>query len=222
MVNTQPEHLVWVLTVGGKMHLFDQRILGIIILVLLGALVAAKRIATGSILDKPKGSFLIQLVNSFNLFFLLLVNPLAALLLITRQTEMINPTPIIINSSRLVSFLETAGLMIYVTGYLLMAWALIQLGSKYQIGGSVPRLNDHMEINGPYHWIRHPMYTAALNISLGLACLTQSWVFLGIFLSYLVLILSLIPLEEEGLQQAYKKQYDDYRRKTRELIPYVY
>jgi len=50
------------------MHLLDQRILGIVILFLLGMLVIVKRVATGSILDKPQGSLLVQLVNIFNLF----------------------------------------------------------------------------------------------------------------------------------------------------------
>lgn len=204
------------------MHLLDQKILGIIILVLLGALVALKRMATGSILDKPKGGFMIQLVNSFNLFFLLMVNPLAALSLITRRIEILNPTRIILNDPRLVTLLETAGLVIYVAGYLLLGWALIKLGSNYQLGGSTPRLNDSLVLNGPYRWVRHPMYTAALNISLGLACLTQSWAFLGVFLSYLALILLLIPLEEKGLQRAYEKQQDRYRQKVKKLIPYVY
>lgn len=58
------------------MHLFDQRLLGILVLVLLGGLVVVKRMATGSVLDRPRGNFLIQLVNGFNLFFLLMVNPL--------------------------------------------------------------------------------------------------------------------------------------------------
>jgi len=49
---------------------------------LLGMLVTVKQVATGSILDKPKGNLMIQLVNIFNLFFLLVVNPLAAMLLI--------------------------------------------------------------------------------------------------------------------------------------------
>jgi hypothetical protein len=74
------------------MHLFDQKILGIGILFLLGLLVVVKRMATGSILDKPRGNFLMQLFNSFNLFFLLIMNPLAALLLITRRMEIIDPT----------------------------------------------------------------------------------------------------------------------------------
>jgi len=60
------------------MIVFDQRILGMAILFLLGMLVTVKRVATGSILDKPKGSLLAQIVNIFNLFFLLVVNPLAA------------------------------------------------------------------------------------------------------------------------------------------------
>jgi hypothetical protein len=61
-----------------EMHLMDQRILGIVILCLLGMLVTVKRTASGSVLDKPKGSLMIQLVNIFNLFFLLIVNPAAA------------------------------------------------------------------------------------------------------------------------------------------------
>jgi len=63
------------------MNLYEQRILGIAILCLLGILVTVKRVSTGSILDKPKGNLLVQLVNIFNLFFLLIVNPLAAILL---------------------------------------------------------------------------------------------------------------------------------------------
>jgi len=51
------------------MHLLDQRTLGIAILCLLGMLVIVKRVATGSILDKPQGNLRVQLVNIFNLFF---------------------------------------------------------------------------------------------------------------------------------------------------------
>ncbi len=76
------------------MHLLDQGILGIAILFLLGMLVIVKQVATGSILDKPKGNLMVQLVNIFNLFFLLVVNPLAAILLITRRLATIDPTHI--------------------------------------------------------------------------------------------------------------------------------
>lgn len=204
------------------MHLVDQRTLGIMILFLLAVLVTVKRIATGSVLDKPKGNLLVQLVNLFNLFFLLVVNPLAAILLVFRRMATLDPFRITFTESWILPVLEIVGLLLYVAGYLLMAWALITLGRNYQLGGSAPRSEDRMIIRGPYLLVRHPMYTAALCISLGLALLSQSWAFFGVFCIYLGLILPLISMEENGLQQAYGQQYAGYRKKTRKLIPWVY
>jgi len=203
------------------MHLFDQRILGSAVLFLLCILVVVKQTATGSILDKPKGNLLVQLVNIFNLFFLLIVNPIAAIFLITRRLETIDPTHMAIEVPWLLMVLEIFGLALYAMGYLLMAWALIRLGSNYQLGGSSPRAEDRIVMDGPYRLIRHPMYTAALSISLGLACLIQSWAFFGVFCIYLALILLLIPREEIELRKAYGEQYVSYQQKTRKLVPFV-
>ncbi len=75
-----------------------------------------------------------------------------------------------------------------------------------------------MITDGPYKLARHPMYTAALSISLGLALLIQSWVFLCVFCIYLMLILLLIPEEEDRLLEAYGEQYVSYKRKTGKLL----
>jgi protein-S-isoprenylcysteine O-methyltransferase Ste14 len=204
------------------MHLFDQRILGIGILFLLGMLVTAKLTATGSILDKPKGNLMVQLVNLFNLFFLLIVNPLAAILLIARRLGTIDPTHLPIDNPPVLAVLEIAGLAFYASGFLLMAWALITLGCNYQLGGSAPRSEDKMIVGGPYRLVRHPMYTAALIIALGLTGMVQSLAFFCVFGIYLVLILLLIPMEEEGLGKSYGDQFFVYRQKTKKLIPLVY
>jgi uncharacterized membrane protein YhaH (DUF805 family) len=131
-----------------EMHLLDQRILGIAILFLLGMLVIVKRVATGSILDKPKGNLMVQLVNIFNLFFLLVVNPLAAISLITRRLATIDATHMAIDEPWILMVLEVVGLVMYVIGYLLMAWALITLGRNYQLGGSAPRPEDKIVMDG--------------------------------------------------------------------------
>ena len=204
------------------MGLLGQKTLGVLILFLLGMLVIVKQVATGSILDKPKGNLMVQLVNIFNLFFLLVVNPLAAILLITQRLMLGDPTHITINESWILMVLEIMGLALYVTGFLLMAWALITLRRSYQLGGSAPRPEDKMVMNGPYKLMRHPMYTAALSISLGLACLIQSWAFFCVFCIYLLLIFPLIPMEEDGLRKAYGEQYDAYQQKARKLIPFIY
>jgi protein-S-isoprenylcysteine O-methyltransferase Ste14 len=79
-----------------------------------------------------------------------------------------------------------------------MAWALITLGRNYQPGGSAPRSEDKLIIQGPYRLVRHPMNTAALSISLGLACLVPSFAFICVFCIYLVLIILLIPWRKKS------------------------
>ena len=101
-----------------------------------------------------------------------------------------------------------------------MAWALIRLGINYQLGGVDPRSSDRMVINGPYKFIRHPMYTAALCIALGLACLIQSIICLVLFCIYLLLIILLIPKEEESLVRAYGETYKQYQQKVGKLVPF--
>jgi len=103
-----------------------------------------------------------------------------------------------------------------------MAWALITLGRNYQLGGSAPRSGEKMVTGGPYRLIRHPMYTAALSISSGLACLIQSWAFFCVFCIYLGLIFPLILMEESGLLKAYGEPYGVYQQTTKKLIPFVY
>ncbi len=203
------------------MHLLDQRLLGAGILVLLGMLVGIKRAATGSIFDKPTGSFLVQLVNIFNLFFLLIVNPFAAILLITRQFAALDPSHVAIDGSSIMIGFELAGLLMYAFGYFLMAWALVTLGRNYQLGGSAPRSDDNLISSGPYRLVRHPMYGAALGISLGLACLILSWALIAVFCIYLVLVSLLIPFEEIRLRIAYGDQYVVYQKRTKRLIPFV-
>jgi len=201
------------------MHIIDQRTLGILIVLLLAILVVVKRVATGSILERPNPGLLLWLVNMFNLFFLLVANPLAAILLILGRMDGIDPTSLEIASAWLLTVVEMGGLIIYLTGFLLMGWALISLGGKYQLGGSDPRSTDTLIASGPYAFVRHPMYTAALCIAFGLACLIQSLACLGAFIVYVVLILLLIPVEEESLLRAYDGQYVAYQEKVRKLVP---
>jgi protein-S-isoprenylcysteine O-methyltransferase Ste14 len=206
-----------------KVHLLDQRTLGIGILLLLAVLVIIKQMVTGSILkDRPKSNLRTWLTHIFNLFFLLIVNPLAAILLITGHLEAIDPTRLAINMPWLLMGMEIGGIGLYVIGFILMAWALVRLGHNYQAGGSDPRAADGMVMGGPYRLVRHPMYAAALAISLGLACLVQSLAFFSVFGIYLVLIALLIPAEEEGLRIAYGDPYFAYQKRVKSLIPFLF
>jgi len=205
------------------MHILGERALGIAILILLGALVIVKSAASGSIMkEKPRGSAGLWLIHVFNLLFLLVVNPLAGALLVARRLETADPSHIAVASPLARAVMESGGLVLYVIAYLLMAWALLSLGRSCQVGGNEPRSEDRVVTGGPYRFVRHPMYTAALCMSLGLAALTQSAACLMVFLVYVLLIGLLIPFEEEGLRTAYGEGYVAYMRTSRRLVPFVY
>lgn len=205
------------------MNILGQRTLGIVILALMGSLVLVKLISTGSLVEfNRKDKPLLLAVNLFNLFFLLVVNPLCAVLLVLERFELLDPTHLVISREPLRTIIELSGLTLYISGILLMVWALVTLGRNYQLGGSSPRSQDEMITSGPYALMRHPMYTAALSIALGLALAVQSIAFLVVFLVYLFLVLKLIPYEEAILQNAYHDQYVKYQLTVHKIIPLLY
>jgi protein-S-isoprenylcysteine O-methyltransferase Ste14 len=205
------------------MHLLTQRVLGTAILILLAVLVFVKQRATGSIIVFDRRTRVwIWLTNLFNLFFLLVVNPVVGILLIFEQLDAVDPTMVVSIPPRILAGLEIAGLILYTIGLGLMAWALVSLGSFYQLGGSLPPQSDRFVQSGPYQSIRHPMYSAVLIIALGLALLTQSMLVFLVFCVYVVLIVRLIPIEESELPSAYRERYAAYQKNIKRLIPYVY
>ena len=205
------------------MQFLDQRILGIIVLLLWAMLVVVKKMTTGSLLrDRPHGGVWIWLTHVFNFFFLLVANPLAAILLLVPRAQALDPTHLRLEAPSLLTGLGAAGILLYAAGYILLAWALSTLHGNYQVGGSDPRASDELVVRGPYRFVRHPMYASVLYISLGLACLTHSLAYFCVFCIYVLLILSLIPVEEEGLRRAYGERYAVYQKTVNRLVPLLY
>jgi protein-S-isoprenylcysteine O-methyltransferase Ste14 len=203
------------------MHLLDQRYLGFAIVALLGAMVISKWVATGTILDRPSGSWLAWIADIYKLMFLLIANPLAAVGLIAHRLETADPTHLLVSVRWLQDGLAAGGLLLYGLGCLLLAAAFVMLGQSFRAEGAAPSL-DRLMTGGPYRFVRHPMYTGLLCLSLGLSCMTQSLACFAVFGIYLLLILRLVDMEEDELRRAYGDQYRLYQREVRKLVPRVY
>ena len=107
------------------------------------------------------------------------------------------------------------------SGGLLGLWAILSM--KLQNMNVFPevRAGSRLVTNGPYQWIRHPMYTALLMIMLALVCESFSywrgfcWLLLG---ADLVVKLS---YEERLLGEAFD-DYEAYRLRTWRLVPWIF
>ncbi|MGA2136316.1 MAG: isoprenylcysteine carboxylmethyltransferase family protein [Bryobacteraceae bacterium] len=114
----------------------------------------------------------------------------------------------------------TAGVAVVAIGLFLAIWARRCLGQNWS--GRITIKVDHQLIRfGPYKLLRHPIYTGILAMYAGGALVMGEWLAL-IGLAMAVFAYGRkIRLEEANLKVAFGADYDQYRRETWALLPWV-
>lgn len=98
-------------------------------------------------------------------------------------------------------------------------WARVILGRNWS--GRVEVKEDHALIRGgPYRAVRHPIYTGMLLAVAGTALAIGEWRGVLATLCVLVGILIRMGAEERQMRRLFP-EYEEYRRETAALIPFV-
>jgi len=110
------------------------------------------------------------------------------------------------------------------------AWALVAIGvllglwalSANRPGNfnirPTPRVGGHLVQEGPYHWIRHPMYSAVL-LAAAACCWAATTVWTLAAWAALAAVLALKATLEERRMAAAHPQYQAYCARTRRFVP---
>lgn len=86
-------------------------------------------------------------------------------------------------------------------------------------------IRDRHELvsNGPYAFVRHPMYTSFLLMGIGQAFLLPNWVGgLAGLVGFAILFFLRVDEEERMMMETFGPQYRAYMEKTKRIIPYIY
>jgi len=116
-------------------------------------------------------------------------------------------------------WLQGIGIAIFAAGLGLAIWARIYIGRNW--GTPMSRKDDpELVTTGPYHAIRHPIYTGIILGMIGTA-VAVSWYWLiaaavlgGYFIYSAV-------MEERFMGERFPDAYPDYKRSTKMLIPFI-
>jgi len=159
--------------------------------------------------------------NIFNFLVVMLLAPAASILLMKGYTRLFAITQVPMTSPALLTVLEIVGLFFYCLALVMATSGRLSLGQNFQLGGLEPSPEAEFVRKGIYRFIRHPMYGSILYLLFGLGFLTQSYIFFMGFLFMFVIIIRLIPLEENLLEAHFGPSYTEYRKRVKALIPYI-
>ena len=74
--------------------------------------------------------------------------------------------------------------------------------------------------NGPYRWVRHPLYAVAPMMLIAVSLLAANWFIGGMTVIALVMIvLVVVPKEEANLIETFGDDYRAYMKRTGRLLP---
>lgn len=132
-------------------------------------------------------------------------------------------TNIVINAVMFNSplILQVLGSILVVIGLAGAIWARNTIGRNWS-GHLDFKVNHELITNGPYHLVRHPIYTTILTMLIGTLLYSTSYFILGWFLIALIVFLYRVHEEEKLMIDHFGERYQDYRKKTKALIPFVY
>jgi protein-S-isoprenylcysteine O-methyltransferase Ste14 len=111
------------------------------------------------------------------------------------------------------------GLVLFALGLGFAIWARLHIGRNW---GTPMSQKDEPELvtSGPYHLVRHPIYSGILLAGIGTA-VALSWLWLipfglaGIYFIYSALV------EERYMTEQFPDTYPTYRRSTKMLVPLI-
>jgi protein-S-isoprenylcysteine O-methyltransferase Ste14 len=115
--------------------------------------------------------------------------------------------------------LRAVGVILFISGLGFAVWARIHLGRNW---GMPMTQKDEPELvtSGPYHLVRHPIYSGILLAILGTSLATNAyWLIavsvMGVYFIYCA------KVEEKILAAAFPTTYPSYRTGTKMLIPFL-
>jgi protein-S-isoprenylcysteine O-methyltransferase Ste14 len=115
--------------------------------------------------------------------------------------------------------LRLIGVGIVATGFGLIQWSQYTLGRNWS---DTPRITDHQELvmDGPYRWVRHPIYTAFVLIFVSTLFISANWFLSAAWIGMVVLdITSRVQYEEDKLTTLFGDQYRAYLDRTGRFLP---
>ncbi|HTY15713.1 MAG TPA: isoprenylcysteine carboxylmethyltransferase family protein [Methanoregulaceae archaeon] len=125
------------------------------------------------------------------------------------------------NIGTLPEWMTYFGTTLMLMGVIFRQWSISVLGKYFSQSIGIQK-GQKIVKSGPYRYVRHPSYTGAFLIWLGIGFALQSWVAVIIILVIYGLIFGYrMKMEEEMLISEFGDEYKQYMKTTKKIIPFI-
>jgi protein-S-isoprenylcysteine O-methyltransferase Ste14 len=111
------------------------------------------------------------------------------------------------------------GFFVGSTALALFFWVLWSLGRNFSTTLTIKK-DQTLVIQGPYQWVRHPMYTSFVLLWVGYFLISTNW-FIGLtgILGFALAIVVRTPKEEQMMIERFGDKYITYMKHTGRYLP---
>jgi protein-S-isoprenylcysteine O-methyltransferase Ste14 len=117
-------------------------------------------------------------------------------------------------------WLQAVGLAIFLLGLGLAVWARVYLGRNWGMPMS-EKVDPELVTTGPYHTIRHPIYSGIILAMVGTAVAVSVYWLIAVILLGAYFIYSAF-MEERYMAGLFPDAYPRYKQSTKMLIPFIF
>jgi protein-S-isoprenylcysteine O-methyltransferase Ste14 len=116
-------------------------------------------------------------------------------------------------------WLQGIGLAIFVLGLALAVWARIYIGRNWGMPMS-EKVNPELVTTGPYHVIRHPIYSGIILAMVGTTIAVSLYWLIAVVLVGAYFVYSAV-MEERYMTERFPDTYPGYKHSSKMLIPFL-
>jgi|SRR5579872_4067767 len=117
-------------------------------------------------------------------------------------------------------FVESFGVLLCALGIILAIFARVYIGKNWGMPMS-EKEDAELVTTGPYAYVRHPIYSGAILAMFGSSLVAGTWWF-AFFLFLSVYFIYSAGAEEKLLERQFPKQYPEYKKRTKMLVPFLF
>ena len=102
-----------------------------------------------------------------------------------------------------------------------VAFVFLGIGLRLWSSGHIKK-NKALATDGPYHFVRHPLYVGNITLGFGFALASSLWCSLPLLILILLIFYpQAIHREDENLHRRFKRDWEQWSKETPALIPRI-